>query len=683
MNPKVFTIPAGVAFAETLARGLLAQEAGTDPLALSRATIFLPTRRSVRTMGEVFARVAGGAALLPDMRPLGDVEEDELLFDPQGDIDLPPAINPVRRRLLLAAMIRRWDKAARKSAMSFAQSAALARGLAGFLDEAVTQGADLSHMKDLAPPSLAAHWELVWKFLDLLHTQWPRLLTTEGAIDPADHRNRSLAALAKRLDASRPTEPVIAAGSTGSIPATAELLGVIARLPKGAVILPGLDRGLDEESWNNLDPGHPQYGMKELLRRIGVEREGVKDWTEQSTSHARETLLRETLRPAPTTDAWRALAESGGGDIAAGLDGISLIEAANPQAEAGAIAFALREVLETPKSTAALVTPDRNLARRVAAELSRWDIAIDDSAGRPLANTAPGAFLSLLAEAAADEFSPVALLALLKHPLAAGGEAPEVFRARVRELDRSALRGPRPNPGLDSVASQIEDPDLKKWFAGVAKILRPLEEAFAETERDLAELVRVHVSVAQALAGSDGETGAQRLWRGDAGAAAAELTEALRDGAAGLPPVETRSYPALFRGLAEERAVRARYGQHPRLSILGPLEARLQSFDVVVLGGLNEGTWPRAAATDPWLSRPMREKLGLEAPERAIGLAAHDFATLASGRARDPDARAEGAGRAHGGLALGAAADAIGERIGAREEAEGQPRLRRVCRGDR
>jgi len=627
MTAKVFTIAAGQGFAETLARGILAREGGGDPLALSRIAIFLPTRRAVRTMGEVFARVAGGAALLPEMKPLGGVDEDELPFDAQGDIDLPPAISRTRRRLLLAAMIARWGHA-RKTGLGFAQSAALARGLAAFLDEVQTQGADLSKLDALAPAALAEHWAEVKAFLSLLREQWPALLAAEGAIDPADHRNRSLRALARRLDANPPDAPVIAAGSTGSIPATAELLGTIARLPKGAVILPGLDHELDEESWANLDPGHPQFGMKQLLARIGVARADVKDWSD-APPRARETVLRETLRPAPTTDAWRALAESGSPDIAAGLEGLSLIEAATPQAEAGAIALVLREMLETPGKTAALVTPDRNLARRVAAEMARWGVAIDDSAGRPLANTTPGTFLCLLAEAAEAEFAPVALLALLKHPLAAGGEAVEAFRAKVRELDRWALRGPRPNPGLNGIA--IRDAELKAWFARVSKILRPMEKAFAKREHDLAGLVKIHAGVAQALAASHDESGAARLWRGDAGEAASNLVEALFDAAGGLPKIETRAYPSLFRGFAEEIPVRARYGQHPRLSILGPLEARLQSFDLVVLGGLNEGRWPEAAATDPWLSRPMRQTLGLEPPERAIGLAAHDFAALAAG----------------------------------------------------
>ncbi len=277
------------------------------------------------------------------------------------------------------------------------------------------------------------------------------------------------------------------------------------------------------------------------------------------------------------------------------------------------------------------MTPDRNLARRVAAELGRWNIAIDDSAGRPLSHTPPGTFLVLLAEAADAEFSPVPLLALLKHPLCACGSAPGEFRARVRELDRFALRGARPDPGLGGITkaiSQTKDENLAAWFAKLAAILKPLENTRLNIA--IADAIAAHAKAAEQLAATDEETGAARLYRGDAGEAAADLIAQLSKAAADLPDIDSKSYAALFASLAAERAVRPAYGRHPRLSILGPLEARLQSFDCVVLGGLNEGTWPQAAPADAWLSRPMRKILGLEQPERRIGLAAHDFATLAA-----------------------------------------------------
>jgi ATP-dependent helicase/nuclease subunit B len=641
-NPSVFTIAASAPFAETLARGLLART-GDDPLALSSATIYLPTRRAARGFGEAFAKVLGGAALLPQFKALGDSEEDDLLFDAASEgLDLAPAIAPLRRQLLLARLIREWDAKGRDGTLSFAQAAALADSLAKVMDEVETQGADLGQLKDLAPPELAEHWEGVTRFLDVLHLVWPGILEEEQKLNPAARRARALQALALRLEASPPPGLVIAAGSTGSIPATAQLLGAIARLPQGAVVLPGLDCRLDSESWDNLDPGHPQYGLRQLLQTMSCERADVQDWHDAPVNAPREALLREALRPAPTTDAWRALVKSGGGEIRAGLKDIALVAAADPAQEALAIALALREALETPQRTAALVTPDRNLARRVAAEMARWGVTIDDSAGRPLAHATAGSFLCLVAEAAQARFAPVPLLALLKHPFATLGQDSAAFRARARELDRWCLRGPRPDAGLAGVRRAIakagtarvpppaaELAELAQWWEQVAVLLTPLEALFGRGDADLRTLLETHVAAAEALACTDPKD--CPLWRDDDGEAAFQLIAGLRLAAADLPPIETGSYAPLFRNLAMKTPVRGSFGRHPRLFILGPLEARLQRFDLTILGGLNEGAWPQGAGTDPWFSRPMRASLGLEQPERSIGLSAHDFAMLAAG----------------------------------------------------
>ncbi len=640
-TPKLFTIGASAPFAVTLARGLLARLGG-DPLALASATIYLPTRRAARGFGDAFARVLGGAALLPQFHALADADEDDLLFDADSEMTLPPAIAPLRRQLLLAHLVRRWDRAQRGGALSFAQSAALAHKQASLMDEITTQGCDPARIADLAPLPLAEHWQEAGGFLTYLYEQWPAILAAEGAADIAVRRNQSIRALAQRLETAPPPGLVIAAGSTGSIPATAELLGVIARLPNGALVLPGLDRALDDASWDGLDPGHPQYGLKQLLDRIGVARPAVKDWHGADSNSAREHLLSETLRPAPTTDAWRALVNRGGGDIAQGLQGLSLVEAADPAEEALAIALALREALETPGRSAALVTPDRSLARRVAAEMKRWDIAIDDSAGRPLAHTGAGGFLCLVAEAAEARFAPVPLLALFKHPFARAGSEAATFRAMARALD-AALRGPRPDPGLGGVTERLrkttdrpQTPEQKQareallaWWRSIAAILAPLESLLASREVALADLAAAHLQAAKALA-CDHEENCP-LWSNSDGEVAARFASALQESAAALPAIESHSYAPLFRRLAMQQPVRVPYGQHPRLAILGPLEARLQRFDLTILGGLNETAWPESPGADPWFSRPMRSNLGLEPPERGIGLAAHDFAMQAAG----------------------------------------------------
>jgi ATP-dependent helicase/nuclease subunit B len=637
--PKIFTIPSGIPFARALSEGVIARN-GSDPLTLADALVLVPTRRAARSLREIFADALGGAALLPRIRALGDIDDEDQLFDPSTeDLGTIPSVGPLRRRLLLATLVRRWGEA-KGAPVPFTQCLAYAGELARLLDEAVTQNADLARLKTLASDAVAAHWSDVVQFLDIVAVQWPELLREEGMAEPAAARDARLHALGAELARNPPRAPVIAAGSTGSIPATAELLKIIARLPTGAVVLPGLDTDLDGPSWKELEPGHAQFGLRQLLGFIGVEREDVALWSPLPQSYPQRSrrvhFLSEALRPPPTTDVWRDLVEKSGRELAPALEGFALIEAQNPHEEALVVACALREALETKGRTAALITPDRGLARRVAAELTRWDIRIDDSAGEKLSRTPPGAFLALAARAAAEHFAPVPLLALLKHPFAAGGEERAHFRRNVRALERAALRGLRPDPGLTGIAARLRQVNapfaLQNWFAKLTALLEPFAQAMAAKDVSLSELAYAHGELGEALAATGTEPGANILWQGPAGEAAANLLQELVRDSAGITLAPARDYADAYRELAELRAVRPRFNLHPRLAILGPLEARLLDFDLVILSGLNEGQWPAEAATDPWLSRPMRESLGLDAPERRIGLAAHDFGSLAASR---------------------------------------------------
>ena len=607
-----------------------------DPLSLTRTTILLPTRRACRALRDAFLRVTDGAALLlPKLMPLGDVDVDEIELRADGAVEepatsddgVPSALPGLRRQLLLTRLIRADD-----DAIAPAQAAQLARELARLLDQVATERLDLTRLRGLVPEDYATHWQKTLAFLSILTERWPAVLRLEGAVDAADRRNAVLAAQAALWRATPPDAPVIAAGTTGSIPATADLLAVIAALPTGAIVLPGLDQTMTDDAWAKLEPGHPQFGLKALLERLEVARAAVAPWpVGDVTDPARARWLSCAMLPAEAADDWRRP----GGLPSTPLTGVARIDCANPQEEAGLIALALREALERPGRTAALVTPDRSLARRVTAELARFGIAIDDSAGQPLDQTPPGVFLRLLADAVAAEDAPVPLLALLKHPLAAAGREPGAFRRRVRELERRVLRGPRPGLDLAGLADAIaRDPELREEARDrlahlvdqLARLVAPFGLLLGAREAALGDLLRCHLAVAEALAATADQRGADRLWSGDAGEAAADWIADLLDAARSFPPLDGADYPALFGALIQGQVVRPRYGRHPRLAILGPLEARLQHADRVILGGLNEGTWPAEAPVDAWLSRPMRAAFGLPAPERRIGLAAHDFA---------------------------------------------------------
>ena len=621
---NVFTIPSHEAFVDCLARGVMA-DAGADPLALASVTILLPTRRACRSLREAFLRLSDGKPLLlPRLVPLSDLDEEDALFSgfaAATEIDIPPAIAPLRRQLMLTALIQKAQ------AQSPEQAVQLAAELAKLLDEVQTERLNFDRLKDLVEGDYAEHWKTTLQFLELVTDAWPKILAEENALDPAAQRNAVFAAQIAAWEKGGAAGRVIAAGSTGSIPATADLLATIANMPRGCVVLPGLDQYLDADSWDALDDTHPQRGLKSLLARFGLARHQVQLWPASTDSVGRAEFVSEVMRPATTTDAWRTIKGHFKPEVVSGL---TRLDCASPREEAEAIALIMRESLEVQRRTCALVTPDRALAHRVAGELKRWHIDVDDSAGQPLEQTPPGAFLQLLAVAAAESFASVATLALCKHPLAAGGIDPIEFRDLTRLAERHLLRGPRPPAGfagLRQLTETLKEPrkDVGRWLARLESCCGEFAALMKAEETSAAELLAAHMKAAEVFAGTHDTPGPLRLWADEAGETAATFVSELAQGIDVLALLPPATYPAFFGELMSTRVVRPRYGRHPRLSILGPLEARLQRFDVLILGSLNEGTWPSDTSADPWMSRPMRARFGLRSPEERVGLAAHDI----------------------------------------------------------
>ncbi len=447
--PHVFTIPAGVAFLDALVEALLDGRlvAGfdpSDPFALADTTLYLPTRRAAREIRGCFLRRLGRPLLLPKIRTLGDIDEDEpeTLIENAGA--LPPAVPEVERQLVLTGLVLNWAGALARSAANLpdeelivpaspADAARLAASLARLLDQVGTETSAWQGLFSAAPAELADYWAITLEFLRIVTEFWPKHLAERGLIDPGTRRDLMIRAEAERLARVGARSPVIAAGSTGSVPATAALLAAIARLGNGAVVLPGLDQDLDEESWEAIgvgehEPagaGHPQYGLKLLLQTFGIRRDAVRLLTRASPAlQVRDRFVSEAMRPASTTELWVQGPALSADEKREALSEVGIVEAANEREEALAVAVLLRRSVETEEEVAALITPDRGLARRVAVELRRWGIDVDDSAGRPLGQTAPGIFARLVAEVALGGAGAEPLLALLKHPLAAFGLDP-------------------------------------------------------------------------------------------------------------------------------------------------------------------------------------------------------------------------------------------------------------------
>lgn len=620
----VFTIGIDRRFADELARGVLA-EYGGDPLGLADVLILVPTRRSVRALREAFLRASDGKpTILPRMAPLGDVDDSEWDLSPGDDtaLTLPPAIDSTERDAQLALLVAAFkDDQGHAIAQSAAQALKLARELGGLLDELAIENVGFDRLAGLVTGNFAEHWRRTLTFLDIVGTAWPAMLAERGQIDAIDRRSRTIRAQAARWQATPPATPVIAAGSTGSQPATRELLAVIAGLPQGAIVLPGLDGEMDRESWDKLEPSHPQFGLHELLAALGVDRATVPDWPgSHGGDRARRTLVAELMRPAETSEAWSR-------PDPAALDHVARADCATSHQEAVVIALALREALNEPRRTAALITPDRELARRVAAELRRWTIEIDDSAGAPLADTPSATLLRALVAAVDGGFGPVDLLALLKHPLCLLGQPRADLLDTARRLDRKYLRGLKPAAGLEAVrrivANQRKDDDAD---AGpVQALIDRLDAATSGLVVLMAEGAAPDALLDATIAAAEMLASADTLWRGEAGEMLAETLARLRGAWRDQPAIAGGEWSGLLAAMLAPAMIRPRYGRHPRLSIWGPLEARLQRADLVILGGLNEGSWPPSVETGPWLNRPMRGALGLPQPERRIGLSAHDF----------------------------------------------------------
>ncbi len=678
-NPRVFTIPASVPFLPTLIRELADGRvipgfcATRDPLSLASATLYLPTRRACRLAREAFLEAIGkDAAILPRIVAIGDVDEDEIIFSEMATgalantaLELPVALEGFERRILLAELVLKWANSKEmrgESGVSFvahspAAALALADDLARLMDDMTTRQVPWDALDGLVPDDLDEFWQKTLKFLKIAREAWPALLAERGRIEPAERRDRLIAAEVMRL-ATASEGPVIAAGSTGSMPSTAALLATIAKLPNGAVVLPGLDTHLDDAAWELIageggepSPSHPQFAMQALLHRIGIGRDMVGELAHPA-KHGRELLVSETLRPAAATERWRErlATKSFAAHADAALDGLAMIEAGNAEEEALAIAVVLREAVEEPGKTAALVTPDRALARRVLASLQRWKVDADDSGGDSLADTPVGVFARLAAEAALDGLEPVTLLALLKHRLFRLGAGEDGHARAIATLELAILRGPRPKPGSAALAhafasfrTELEKLRRKEASAlhrsdpraalsdseldAAANLIARLQAALAPLENlstnplPFAEIAARHRKVIAALS-KNGDSASTVSFDNDREPLPKAFEEIVEFGRVAVRPSD---YAELFHTTIAGPVVR-RPEKNVRVRIFGPLEARLQSVARVVLGGLVEGVWPPETRVDPWLSRPMRHALGLDLPERRIGLSAHDFA---------------------------------------------------------
>lgn len=632
MKNKILNIPFALSFVDELAKRLL-EETKENPLSLADVLVMLPNRRAIASLKEAFVRQNGLVpTMLPRMITVGDAEEEEIVLNGAYSLEelksLPPAIDKMERLLIFTKIIMSKPKEFGITDLSSAQACYLANELASLLDVVENEQLDFGKLQGLVPEQYSAHWQETLKFLAIITEFWPDILQERGVIDSAKRRNLLLELQMEIWKNSPPLNKVIVAGTTATYPLMKELVKTVLGFENSEVILAGLDRCLAEEDWALIDESHPQFELKELLDYLGVLRSEVDEldslsWPEfgeSSEVQGRAKLVSEVMRPAVTTDKWRAIeAREIKQDAVAG---ISFLECADLREEALSIALIMRQTLETPEKTAALVTSDRNLARMVANELQRWDIKVDDSAGKPLSLTPVGMFLQSIVKVCEDDFRAVSFLSLMKHPFTRAGFETAQFRRNLRDYEK-LLR------------SQKENEEIMAFAEGIKAKFAPFYDLFKQARVGLKQMLQEHVRLAEALAqpllGAE-EEDERPLWKGEAGEAAAQFIARLYEHAEVLDEIRPQDYAGILEVLMSGVTVRPLFGTHPRLKILGPIEARLTNFGTVIIGEVNEGIWPKLASASPWMSRPMKKEFGFPMPEKAIGIMAHDFCSLLSGQ---------------------------------------------------
>src|SRR5260221_6043528 len=259
----VFSVPLSMPFLRAVIAALVdgrlvnGFEARKEPLNLARATLYLPTRRAGRLAREIFLdELKTDAAILPRVVALGDIDEDEVAFSEGSEqfggvapLDIPPRLGELERRLTLAHLVAAWAKGPVLAPLVVggpASTLALAGDLARVMDDMVTRGVAWEALDKLVPEQLDRYWQHSLEFLRIARQIWPDHLKEIGRIEPAERRDRLIDAEAARLTAHH-DGPVVAAGSTGSMPATAEILPVVARLQQGAVVPAGVGTALHHD----------------------------------------------------------------------------------------------------------------------------------------------------------------------------------------------------------------------------------------------------------------------------------------------------------------------------------------------------------------------------------------------------------------------------------------------------
>ncbi len=694
-SSHLYNIPFGNSFIDTLVDNIINGKffqfdyINKNDFLFSDIKIFLPTRRAANYFIDRISILLGEQNLfLPNVIPLGEISEFNNLLGIDSEFILKNTsvlqdIEPVQRRLVLTKFVIEWSQniqnileqndlmdtsselllkgiKADLQGFNVARTASdaiqMADALGELIDTLVIHDKNWQDLDKLLPLDLAdEYWKISKDFLTIASKAWPEFRQAYGLVDAAERQHRTVLALAKKLIQERPSTPIVIAGSTGSMPATAQLISAISQLPNGAVVFSGLDHSLDAESWQCLidnrgkllEPTHPQTQFSKLFFNIGISRKDIINVGQINQSFSsRNLILNEAMLPSQTTERWQTKSTRLGSDVIHnGLLNISIVEADHEREEALVIAAALRIALEIPNKTAAVITPDRSIAERVISELRRWNILAADTGGRALARTGAGSLAILVAHAVSNNFSPHSLLALLNHPNLTLGINPKILAKGRNAIDLGLLRLPLIKCDLDVLLEHAEiartgfQDSIKSMrshsrltlidWESAETVLRNLKYIFDPFLNvriaNLLQMIQHHENILKKITiDEENEIDFEYL---DGSNEIMSLFVSIKSNINNIDLL-TSDYLTFFRKLIDPIAVAITADSHPRIKIYGLLEARLIKADLAILAGLDETVWPPQGKMDPFLTREWCSELDLPVPEHHIGQTAHDFVSL-------------------------------------------------------
>ena len=592
---RVFNISSNLSFLDSLAQGVL--EKFPD---LQNLTIFLPTKRAIRPLAEAFLKHSKKDVLvLPKIEALGEVDEDEISLEFNQDFaELPEEIPQIKRIYLLAKLIFQNRDKIEISMPSFNNCISLAKSLAGLLDELQNKDINYKNLQTMAVVGeLAQHWELTYNFLQLILEKWEVYLAENNYLEPVARRNKLLGELTNYYRSGANKNPVLIAGTTASVPATLKLVKAILESGNGYLVLDGLDRNLSQDDFRILEETHPQYNLAQLLNKLELYADDVLEWQKTELTE-RQKIISTILYPSAKTAEWQDKEFNGAN--------LTQIDCENLEEEAAVISVLLREGLEDAKKTAMVVTNNRPLAARIASKMSVWGVEVNDSAGQVLLNTPPARFLIQLAEMAISDNAPLESLSFFKHPFV-NYETKEKARAIELKFLRKDLRD-------DDSFTSFKDKGLS------LPEYEPFYQIIKQGEAVLADVLRLHLAAAEAIAGDE------KLY--DKPEEFAEFLEEFQNSIDADFIINTKHYAEILESFLGGKTFRPKFGSHPRINILSPIEARLIQANTVILAGMNEGSFPLIPPADSFMNQQIRKNIGLDLLSQKIGKSAHDFELL-------------------------------------------------------